>query len=172
MYIFIYFLFIYLFSFSRVFILNYTFHGGFGEEICFTFIDTTPIRYWRGSIKKDHSVHFQLIKVCPKLCGNSNFPKNFHIRKLGEITVFYAVYIDIVFIKLKRLLNVFILLVRKEFYTSTVTDSFTEAFQKRYQQNTDFMPLVSFNTPWKHQKTKRFLIFSGGTERDQWYEMG
>ena len=78
----------------------------------FTFIDTTPIRYWRGSIKKDHSVHFQLIKVCPKLCGNSNFPKNFHMRKLGEITVFYAVmwtlYIDIVFIKLKRLLNVFI----------------------------------------------------------------
>ena len=106
-------LFVYLLIFfSRVFILNYTFHGGFGEEICFTFIDTTPIRYWRGGIKKDHSVHFQLIKVCPKLCGNSNFPKNFPIRKLGEITVFYAVmwtsYIGIVFIKLKRLLNVFI----------------------------------------------------------------
>ena len=26
----------------------------------------------------------------PKLCGNCAFPKNFHTRKLGEITVFYA----------------------------------------------------------------------------------
>ena len=26
-----------------------------------------------------------------KLCGNSTFPHHFHIRKLGEITIFYAV---------------------------------------------------------------------------------
>ena len=26
-----------------------------------------------------------------KLCGNCVFPQNFHTRKLGEITVFYAV---------------------------------------------------------------------------------
>ena len=26
-----------------------------------------------------------------KLCQNCAFPKNFHTRKLGEITVFYAV---------------------------------------------------------------------------------
>ena len=26
-----------------------------------------------------------------KLCGNFAFPENFHTRKLGEITVFYAV---------------------------------------------------------------------------------
>ena len=27
----------------------------------------------------------------PKLCGNCVFPQNFHTRKLGEITVFFAV---------------------------------------------------------------------------------
>ena len=35
-----------------------------------------------------------------------------------------------------------------------------------------FMPLVSFYTPRKRQKTKDFLMFSGGIERDQWHEMG
>ena len=30
-----------------------------------------------------------------------------------------------------------------------------------------FMPLISFYTPWKNQKTKGFLIFSGGIERDR-----
>ena len=37
---------------------------------------------------------------------------------------------------------------------------------------THFMPLISFYTPWKHQKTSDFLMFSGGIERDQWDEMG
>ena len=36
---------------------------------------------------------------------------------------------------------------------------------------TNFMPLVSFYAPWK-QKNKVFLMFSGGIEKDQWYEMG
>ena len=35
-----------------------------------------------------------------------------------------------------------------------------------------FMPLVSFDTTWKYQKTRGFLNFSGGIERDQWHEMG
>ena len=34
---------------------------------------------------------------------------------------------------------------------------------------THFMPLISFDTPLKHQKT---LMFSGGIKRDQWHEMG
>ena len=29
--------------------------------------------------------------IGPKLCGNCAFLQNFHTRKLGEITVFYAV---------------------------------------------------------------------------------
>ena len=37
---------------------------------------------------------------------------------------------------------------------------------------TRFMPLISFYTPRKHQKTRGFLMFSGGIERDQWHEMG
>ena len=36
---------------------------------------------------------------------------------------------------------------------------------------THFVPLVSFDTPWKHQKAKCFLMFSGGIEIDQCYEM-
>ena len=34
------------------------------------------------------------------------------------------------------------------------------------------MPLVFLYTPWKHQKTSAFLMFSGGIERDQWHEIG
>ena len=30
-----------------------------------------------------------------------------------------------------------------------------------------FMPLISFDTPEKHPKTRGFLIFSGGIKRDQ-----
>ena len=41
-----------------------------------------------------------------------------------------------------------------------------------FMQLTHFMPLVSFYTFWKHQKTKGFLVFSGGIEREQWHEMG
>ena len=37
---------------------------------------------------------------------------------------------------------------------------------------TNFMPLVSFNTPRNHQKSSGFLILSGGIKRDQWHENG
>ena len=36
---------------------------------------------------------------------------------------------------------------------------------------TDFMPLVSFYTPWKNVKTRDFL-FSGGIEKYYWHEIG
>ena len=35
----------------------------------------------------------------------------------------------------------------------------------------DFIPLVSFYTPWKHQKSRGFLVFLGGVERDQRHEI-
>ena len=37
---------------------------------------------------------------------------------------------------------------------------------------THFMPLVTFYTPQKHHKTRDFLMFLGGIERDQWHEIG
>ena len=41
-------------------------------------------------LRKDtFSAQFRAIR--PKLCGNCAFPQNFHTRKLGEISVFYAV---------------------------------------------------------------------------------
>ena len=36
---------------------------------------------------------------------------------------------------------------------------------------TFFIPLFSFYTPWKHQKTKGFPMFPRGIERDQCHEM-
>ena len=37
---------------------------------------------------------------------------------------------------------------------------------------TYFMSLISFFTPWKLQKTRGFLVFSGILERDQWHDIG
>ena len=37
---------------------------------------------------------------------------------------------------------------------------------------THFTPLVYFCTSLKHQKMRKFLIFSGVIERGQWHEMG
>ena len=34
--------------------------------------------------------------------------------------------------------------------------------------NSVHMPLAPIYTPWKHQKTRGFLMFSSGIERDQW----
>ena len=46
------------------------------------------------------SPDFLVRKFCrkaqfPKLCGNCAFPQNFHTRKLGEITVFFAMLLFI-----------------------------------------------------------------------------
>ena len=43
-------------------------------------------------------------------------------------------------------------------------------FPQWERQWTRFMPLVSFYTPWKHQKTSRFS--DKGIEIDQWHEIG
>ena len=43
-------------------------------------------------------------------------------------------------------------------------------FKNKMFNPTHFMPLVSFYTPWKHQKTRGFL-FSGGIEREQCHVM-
>ena len=37
---------------------------------------------------------------------------------------------------------------------------------------THFMQVIFFDTPWKHQKTRGFLRFSGGIKKDHWHEMG
>ena len=34
-----------------------------------------------------------------------------------------------------------------------------------------FMPLFSLYAPWKHQKNKGFLLFSGGKE-SHWHDLG
>ena len=37
---------------------------------------------------------------------------------------------------------------------------------------THFNPMFHFYIPWKHQKTRGFLLFSGSIEMDQWANMG
>ena len=37
---------------------------------------------------------------------------------------------------------------------------------------THFQPLFYFYTPWKHQKTGGFLMFSGGIEVEHWLKIG
>ena len=39
---------------------------------------------WKGAVSAE-------FRASPKLCGNCVFRQNFHTRKLGQITVFYAV---------------------------------------------------------------------------------
>ena len=36
---------------------------------------------------------------------------------------------------------------------------------------TYFWPMSSFYTPWQHQKTKGFLVFSGGIRMEHWLKM-
>lgn len=35
---------------------------------------------------------------------------------------------------------------------------------------THILSLISFYSSWEHQKISEFLIFSGGTEKDQWHD--
>ena len=43
---------------------------------------------WKGTV----SAYFRANR--PKLWGNCAFPENFHTMELGEITVFYVVYLN------------------------------------------------------------------------------
>ena len=37
---------------------------------------------------------------------------------------------------------------------------------------THFWPMSPLYTPWKHQKTKAFLVFSGDMKWENWPEIG
>ena len=45
---------------------------------------------WCGNFVETHTFH-RIRMICSKLCGNCAFPRNLQTRKLGEITVFYAI---------------------------------------------------------------------------------
>ena len=40
-----------------------------------------------------------------------------------------------------------------------------------FRSLTQFRPMFPFYNPWKHQKTKGFLVFSGGIKWEHWPEM-
>ena len=47
-----------------------------------------------------------------------------------------------------------------------------KTLQKMLQTKQFLMPQVSFYTPWKHKKPRRYQMFSGGVKTDQRHEMG
>ena len=51
-----------------------------------------------------------------------------------------------------------------------VETNFINLLQLRFPL-TRLMPVVLFYTPWNHQKTRVFLMFSGIMEKDQWHQM-
>ena len=58
---------------------------------------------WKGTVSAEFRANH------PKLCGNCSFPQNFHTRKFGEISVFYAVEKRIlkdIFFKTCQILNI------------------------------------------------------------------
>ena len=44
--------------------------------------------------------------------------------------------------------------------------------QSKLRHLTHFCPMFYVNTPWKHQKTKGFLMFSGVMEMEHWVKTG
>ena len=53
---------------------------------------------------------------------------------------------------------------------SCVTNKINNFHKKLHHRNL-FHATVLFQYPSKHQKTRGFLMFSGGAERSQWHEM-
>ena len=45
-----------------------------------------------AEILSKRTVSAEFRGICLKLCGNCALPQNFHLKKLGEITVFYVVF--------------------------------------------------------------------------------
>ena len=43
---------------------------------------------------------------------------------------------------------------------------------KIFHGTTYFIPLISFHTIWKYEKTICFLMFSGDIAKEQWHKMG
>ena len=53
---------------------------------------------------------------------------------------------------------------------STLTGTSTQQRVMCFFPN--FWSMLTFYTPWKHQKNKGFLVFSEGIKRQHWPEMG
>ena len=90
--------------------------------------------------------------------------KNFH-RNFSKIWFIYITCVNgssWIFLLSKYTKSSF----EETFFISSITCcSSYSARNQRFFILTQFMPLVSFYTPWKHEKTKGNLIISGGGEK-------
>ena len=132
-------------------------------------------------VKVEHkSICFQMIALREGVAGRCSLKKssfNFLskiLRKTPPMKVLFSTVKDLVlnhqltcysvFMSLFVVISYFFIIVmRYWFYIFFIISQYTLIH---------FMPLVSFYTPSKHQKTYGFLMFSGGVERDQWHELG
>ena len=76
-----------------------SFYLGYIANKIVTNLYQTPVPVGRNVNLQKHLQkfgEFSLFAIRPKLCENCAFPQNFHTRKLGEITVFYALRLKVV----------------------------------------------------------------------------
>ena len=55
--------------------------------------------------------------------------------------------------------------------TGKFWDKYVHWHEMSQKSLTYFLPMFPFYTPWEHQKTKGFLVFSGGIKWEHWPEM-
>ena len=71
--------------------------------------------------------------------------------------------------KLKKVINKLQIVTQITFFVGLCTYNLKiETGDKQ----THFWPIFPFYTPWKHQKTKGFLVFSGVLKWEHWPEIG
>ena len=95
--------------------------------------------------------------------------RTLHFLEIGKIKMIKPL------IKKALLINEWLnLIARQPQLVAYIGLSFCDVFlhAKTIQPLTYFIPLFSFYTPWKHQKTPGFLMFLGGIKSDQWHEKG
>ena len=69
-------------------------------------------------------------------------------------------------LKIDRCLFCFVFLFPRHFFASSL-----DYVETRKMLLTRFRPVFHFYAPWNFQKTRGFLIISGGIEREHWLEM-
>ena len=103
------------------------------------------------------------------LSGNSNFQKNVIF---GDSHFMYQkVYITVYTHVLMYMLISFWLCNAESGVTKNAFENSATKIPTSQNAITRFIPLTSFNTHWKQQKTSG-LLFSGNIEKVQWHELG
>ena len=108
--------------------------------------------------------HLITIQIGFKCCSK-------HLNSYSNVVKTFELHWNTYFWLLNNLKRVQRSLLRTASYWHLINSAKSVKFILLNSTLTHLMPLVSFDIPWKRQKIKGFLMFSGGIERDQWHEM-